>query len=94
MGFLRHSFPELAESYERLYPGAYAPPEYAASVRALIQMIQERYRVNLRARRKEPGSTPNSQRPTPKETATPNSQRPTPNSQGSLFGNWELGLGS
>ena len=51
MGFLRHSFPDMVHSYERLYPGAYASPEYAASVRALIEMFQEKYQVNRRARR-------------------------------------------
>jgi DNA repair photolyase len=51
MGFLRHSFPEMVPSYEKLYPGAYAPAEYAGSVRASIEMIQERYQVNRRTRR-------------------------------------------
>jgi len=51
MGFLRHEFPEMARSYERLYPGAYASPEYVGAVRALIDMLQDRYDVNRRARR-------------------------------------------
>ena len=51
MGFLRHSFPALAESYDRLYPGAYAAPEYAGAVRALIDLLQERHHVNRRAAR-------------------------------------------
>jgi len=51
MGFLRHAYPEMAKSYERLYPGAYAPAEYAGSVRALIDTIQQRYEVNRRTRR-------------------------------------------
>jgi DNA repair photolyase len=53
MGFLRQSFPEMAESYQRLYPGAYAAPEYAGTVRALIEMLQERHQVNRRMRRVE-----------------------------------------
>ena len=61
MGFLRHSFPDMAVSYERLYPGAYASPEYVASVRGLIEMLQEKYVVNRRARRfrdPEPAAPP------------------------------------
>jgi DNA repair photolyase len=48
MGFLRHAYPEMAASYERLYPGAYASAEYVGAVRALIDMLQERYDVNRR----------------------------------------------
>jgi DNA repair photolyase len=51
MGFLRHAYPEMAASYERLYPGAYASAEYVGAVRALIDMLQERYDVNRRERR-------------------------------------------
>ena len=51
MGFLRHEFPHMVESYERLYPGAYASPEYAGSVRAMVEMLQEKYEVNKRKRR-------------------------------------------
>ncbi len=50
MGFIRHSFPEMVKSYERLYPGAYAAPEYVGTVRALIEMLQERHQVNKRMR--------------------------------------------
>jgi len=51
MGFLAHSHPEMVESYQRLYPGAYSSPEYAGTVRALIEMLQERHKVNRRVRR-------------------------------------------
>ena len=51
MGFLRHSFPGMVQSYERLYPGAYASPEYAGAVRAMIEMLQDRHDVGRRARR-------------------------------------------
>src|SRR5829696_473506 len=51
MGFLAHSHPEMVESYQRLYPGAYTSPEYAGTVRALIEMLQERHKVNRRVRR-------------------------------------------
>ena len=51
MGFLRQSFPEMAESYQRLYPGAYAAPEYVSTVRGLIEMLQERHALKGRARK-------------------------------------------
>jgi DNA repair photolyase len=51
MGFLAHSYPQMVESYQRLYAGAYASPEYARTVRALIDMLQERHQVHRRARR-------------------------------------------
>jgi DNA repair photolyase len=50
MGFLRHSFPDMVESYERLYPGAYASPEYAGAVRGMLDVLQERYDLNRRRR--------------------------------------------
>jgi DNA repair photolyase len=82
MGFLRHSFPEMVDSYTRLYPGAYAAPEYVGTVRALIEMLQEKHQVNRRARRvRTAQSTPNSATPNCQET--PNSA--TPNPQGDLF---------
>ena len=74
MGFLRHSFPDMVERFEKLYPGAYAPAEYAGSVRALIEVIQEKYEVNRRQRRERA--------PAP----TPDSQLSIPTSQGTLFG--------
>jgi len=51
MGFLRHAFPDMVESYDRLYAGAYARQEYVAAVRALIDMLRERHQVNRRVRR-------------------------------------------
>jgi DNA repair photolyase len=51
MGFLRQSFPAMAESYQRLYPGAYAAPDYAATVRALVETLQERHDLGRRTRR-------------------------------------------
>jgi DNA repair photolyase len=79
MGFLRHSFPAMVENYERLYTGAYAGPEYAGSVRALIEMFQEKYQVSRRARRAStPDSFPTAQLTTP-------TQPPTSDSQGALF---------
>jgi DNA repair photolyase len=51
MGFLRESFPEMAEGYRRLYPGAYAAPEYVRTVRALIDVLQERHDLGRRTRK-------------------------------------------
>jgi hypothetical protein len=39
------------DKYERLYAGAYAPPDYAATVRALIDMLQEKHEVSRRMRK-------------------------------------------
>jgi hypothetical protein len=51
MGFLAHAYPHMVERYERLYAGAYASPEYADTVRALVGMLQERHQVNRRTRK-------------------------------------------
>jgi len=50
MGFLAREFPHLVEGYTRLYPRAYAPAGYAATVRATIDALQKRYAVDRRAR--------------------------------------------
>ena len=51
MGFLAHSHPEMVASYQRLFPGAYAAPDYAAAVHALIDTLRQRHVVHRRARR-------------------------------------------
>jgi DNA repair photolyase len=51
MGFLAREFPHMVEGYNRLYPRAYAPPQYASAVRSTIDALQKRYEVNRRARR-------------------------------------------
>jgi DNA repair photolyase len=48
MKFLKHEYPHLVEGYERLYPGAYAPKDYVASVTTLIGSIREQYDVGGR----------------------------------------------
>ena len=53
MGFLRHDHPAMAQAYRRLYPGAYAPAEYAGAVRAIIETLKERYAVAGLRRRGE-----------------------------------------
>jgi DNA repair photolyase len=45
MGFLAHAFPEMVASYSRLYPGAYAKPEYVREVRGMIEMFKQRHRL-------------------------------------------------
>ncbi len=51
MGFLASEFPQMVESYNRLYAGAYAPAEYATAVRGMIDTLQEQHNVARRARR-------------------------------------------
>jgi DNA repair photolyase len=51
MGFLASAFPQMVESYERLYAGAYASREYVATVRGLIDVLQERHDVARRTRK-------------------------------------------
>lgn len=49
MGFLQKEFPHLVAPYDRLYAGAYAKNEYAKAVRAMVDVLQQRY--DLRGRR-------------------------------------------
>ena len=51
MEFLAREFPHLVDKYERLYAGAYAPPDYASTVRALIDMLQEKHQLSRRMRK-------------------------------------------
>jgi DNA repair photolyase len=53
MGFLRQEFPHLVQSYNRLYAGAYAKPEYATAIRGMIQTLQQRYDLRRRGTRNE-----------------------------------------
>ncbi len=43
MGFLAKEFPQMVESYNRLYAGAYAKADYVKAVRGMIDTLQERY---------------------------------------------------
>jgi DNA repair photolyase len=54
MEFLKQEFPQLVEGYERLYPGAYAPKEYAKIVRDTIHALERRYDVRRRQENGEP----------------------------------------
>ena len=53
LGFLAKEFPEMVESYAKLFPGgaAYAPAKYITAVRQVVNMLQERHQVNRRASR-------------------------------------------
>jgi len=81
LGFLAREFPHMVEGYGRLYAGAYAAPAYVREVRGIIDMFKARHGMGTRTRDEDAAAS------------TPNSQPPIPNSQGDLFGNWELGVG-
>jgi DNA repair photolyase len=53
MGFLAREYPQMVGSYERLYAGAYAKPQYAAAVRGLIEVLKQKHDIHRRARRIE-----------------------------------------
>ena len=53
MGFLAKQFPQLVESYNRLYAGAYAHKDYVTAVRGMIDVLQQRYDVRRRRDRNE-----------------------------------------
>jgi DNA repair photolyase len=53
MGFLAREFPQMVESYNRLYAGAYATSGYVKGVRAMIDTLQQRYEVRRRRDRSE-----------------------------------------
>jgi DNA repair photolyase len=53
MGFLAREFPDMVTSYNRLYAGAYASPDYVKTVRGMIDTLQQRYEVRGRGHRNE-----------------------------------------
>jgi DNA repair photolyase len=52
MGYIASHFPEMAEGFEGLYRGAYAPSGYRASIGALVNTLQKRYDVGARGRKR------------------------------------------
>src|SRR3954471_2902863 len=75
MGFLAREFPEMVESYNRLYAGAYANSEYVKAVRGMIDVLQQRYEVRGRRSRseesvaKEPGEAAYEEKAAPEQAA-------------------------
>jgi len=53
MGFLASEFPQMVESYNRLYAGAYAATDYVKAVRGMIDTLQQRYDLRRRRHRSE-----------------------------------------
>jgi DNA repair photolyase len=53
MGFLAKEFPQMVESYNRLYAGAYATSDYIKGIRGMIDLLQQRYAVRRRGERAE-----------------------------------------
>jgi hypothetical protein len=53
MGFLAREFPQMVESYNRLYAGAYATADYVKGVRGMIDALQQRYDVRRRRDRSD-----------------------------------------
>jgi hypothetical protein len=53
MKFLGRDYPQLVQGYQQLYARKYAPDAYRNEVRALVDMLQEKYRLS-RARREQP----------------------------------------
>jgi DNA repair photolyase len=60
MGFLAHEFPSMVASYNRLYAGAYAKPEYVREVKSMIEMFKQRHGMvgNSRYEDAEPDEVP------------------------------------
>src|SRR5215203_647312 len=50
MGFIGQEFPQMLQSFEKLYAGPYAPPGYVSSVRAMVSTLQKRYDINPRGK--------------------------------------------
>jgi len=70
MRFLRDEFPDMVDGYVRLYPGAYATPDYVKAVKGLIAVLQEKYDVNRRRRIEQPDA---GNRPEPPPPSDPQS---------------------
>jgi DNA repair photolyase len=51
LGFIAREFPHMLDGFEKLYTGAYAPTGYIASIRAMVDALQQRYDVRPRGKR-------------------------------------------
>ena len=56
MGFVRSQFPHMADGFEKLYAGPYAPAGYIASIRAMVSTLQKRYDLKPRGKEHTRGS--------------------------------------
>ena len=63
LGFIAREFPAMLDGYARLYPGAYAPRGYTATVKSLVDTLQQRYAVARRASRLPPQAQPGGEEP-------------------------------
>jgi DNA repair photolyase len=54
LGFVAREFPDMLQAFEELYPGAYAPAGYTSTIRAMVQVLQKRYRLDPRGRSGNP----------------------------------------
>jgi DNA repair photolyase len=50
MNFVAEQFPEMLAGYQQMYPAAYAPKDYIATVKGLIGGLRERYDLAPRER--------------------------------------------
>jgi DNA repair photolyase len=48
LGFIATHFPHMLEGFVKLYRGAYAPPGYSASIRGMVDLLQDRYELRRR----------------------------------------------
>lgn len=55
-GFLEREFPQMVDGYRRLYPTAYAPAPYVATVRDLLEGLRDRH--GLRSGLRRGGASP------------------------------------
>jgi DNA repair photolyase len=69
LGFIRSEFPQMLESFEKLYTGPYAPPGYVASVRAMVATLQKRYDIKPRGKEHTRGTGDESEKPANEKAA-------------------------
>jgi hypothetical protein len=68
--FIAEQFPDRLDGYRRMYPGAYAPKSYVATVRGLIASLRDRYDVARRTTRIAPAVNTEEPAPLPAEEQT------------------------
>jgi DNA repair photolyase len=58
MNFISREFPHMRESFDKLYAGAYASPEFMSGVKGMIAVLQDRYGLGRQERRPEKQKAP------------------------------------